>query len=77
MAVCLHNFKGYGDVDLGEDDQLDEEDDTAGSYIGMDVTPAINSALHPKTYTLPRDHPFATNFLSAEEGKIEVSLCFC
>ena len=49
----LHNFKGYGEVDLGDDDQLDDEDELESSYVGMDVTPAINTALSNKSYTLP------------------------
>ena len=63
----LHNFKGYGAVDLGDDDQRDDEDELESSYLGMDITPAINTALPNRSYTLRREHPYATDFLSAEE----------
>ena len=66
----LHNFRGYGAVDLGDDDQPDDGDDPEDSYIGMDASPAINTALPPKSYTLPRDHPYNTDFLSAEEKEL-------
>ena len=46
----------------------DEDDDFVSDYMGIEELPTINTTLQPpKSYTLPRNHPYATDFLPDAE----------
>ena len=69
----LLDFRDYSasDVSRRGKSKKDEEDDLVSDYLGMDVSPGINTVVQPpQSYKLPCDHPYAVDFLSETESEL-------
>ena len=69
----LLDFRDYSasDVSRRGKSKKDEEDDLVSDYLGMDVSPGINTVVQPpQSYKLPCDHPYAVDFVSETESEL-------